>query len=143
MAVKDTLKQAEMFAGLSDEVLDRIAALATLETFEEGDKVYELGDDATDMFVVETGRIRFALGVGNRDGGGSIMTKGMAFGWAALLESDPRRVATAVCLEDSTVYRIPAAPLLKLFAENTQGGYRVMRRLATIVARDFMSVLAV
>lgn len=142
MTVKDMLKQAEMFAGLSDDVLDRIAALAKRETFEEGDKVYELGDDAIDMFVVETGRIRFALGVGNRDSG-SVITKGMAFGWAALLESDPRRVATAVCLEDSVVYRIPATPLLDLFAGDTKDGYRVMRRLATIVARDFMSVLAI
>lgn len=142
MDVKERLKQAEMFAGVSDRMIDRIAAIATLESFDEGDKVYELGDDATDMYIVETGRIRAVFGVGNRDGG-SISMPGMAFGWAALLEASPRRVATTACLEDSTLYRVPAAPLLELFAEEPHLGYKIMRKLATIIARDFMSVINV
>jgi CRP-like cAMP-binding protein len=143
MAIQDALKQAELFAGLSDSTLRAIAALARSVSYDEGDKVYELGDDATDIYLVDSGCVRFSIGVGNRDGAGSVMTKGKVFGWAALLENQQRRLATAQCLENSTLWVIPAHALLDLFEQDRAGGYLVMRRLAAMVARDFMSVLAV
>lgn len=143
MAIQQALKANELFADLSDRTIAAIAALARRESFEEGDKIYELGDDALDMYLVDSGRVRFSIGVGNRDGELSIMTKGRAFGWAALLEQQPRRVATAVCLENCVLYVIPAKALLELLDRDVAAGYRVMRRLATMIARDFMSVLSI
>jgi toluene monooxygenase system ferredoxin subunit len=143
MAIQDALKKADLFAGLSDSTMQAIAKLARPASYEEGDKVYEIGDDATDLYLVDSGRVRFSIGVGNRDGAASVMTKGQVFGWAALLEDRPRRVATALCLEDTDLFVIPVRPLLDLFKKDTAGGYLVMRRLATMVARDFMSMLVV
>ena len=144
MTVTEYLAEAELFQDLSADALAAVAALARPQSLEEGDAVYGLGDDADDLYLLCAGRVRFTLGVGNRPGaGGSIMTPVTVFGWAALLDEQPRRVATAVCLEDSELYVISGRALLDLFERDRTAGYQVMRRLATKIAGDFMSVLSV
>ena len=137
------IKSTSLFDDLSEETLEAIADATIRRTFEEGDSIYELGDDANEVFVVETGRIRFSLGAGNRAGAsGSIVLPGQVFAWAALVEDQPRRVATASCLEVSTVLAIDGQKLLAIFAEDTAAGYLVMRRLAALIAGNFMEALA-
>lgn len=144
MAVVEALRNAELFRDLSDATLEVISGFAEPKAIEEGDTIYQLGDDADDLYLLDKGRVRFSLGVGNRPNqSGSIITPGDVFGWAALLRDHPRRVATAACLEDSTVFVIPGVKVLEHFEAEPQDGYLAMRRLATIAARDFMSALSV
>ena len=144
MITAEALGNTDLFRDLPDQTLETITGFATSTTFEEGDNVYQLGDDADDLYFLDTGRIRFSLGVGNRpEASGSLISPGNIFGWAALLQEQPRRVATASCLEDSTLYVIPGEKILDLFDDEKAAGYLVMRRLATIIAGDFMSVLSV
>ena len=144
MAVFDKLKETELFGDLPDETLRAISGFATTRDYDEGDNVYAFGDDAKDLYLVDQGRVRFLMGVGNRpQESGSIMTSGSVFGWAAVLGEKPRRVATVACLEDSRVIVIPGGPLLDFFEKDSKAGYLVMRRLATMIARDFLSVLSV
>ncbi len=139
--VLDTLKQAKLFSSLSESALDAIAAIAVRRNFEEGDNIYSLGDDARDIFVVASGRVRFSLGAGNRAGAsGSIMTEGKLFGWAALVDDQPRRVATASCLENSSVLVIGGSELLAVFERDTEAGYHFMHVLAGMIANNFMDV---
>ena len=137
------LKRSSIFGQVAEATFDDIAAITEHKTLDEGDPVYQLGDDALDVFVVENGRVRFTLGVGNRAGSSaSIMTEGQVFGWAALVEDQPRRLATATCLERSSVLAINGEDLLKIFDRDTAAGYSVMRRLAAMIARNFMEVLS-
>lgn len=141
-SVQKTLKKAPQFASLAESTLDAIAGITVRRNFEESDSVYSLGDDARDVFVVSSGRIRFSLGVGNRAGAsGSIMTEGQLFGWAALIDDHPRRVATASCLEDSSLLVIDGTKLLEIFDQDTTAGYLFMRGLAGMIANNFMDVL--
>ncbi len=141
-SILETLKQVSQFANLPDSTLDVIAGITVRRDFEESDSVYSLGDDARDIFVVSSGRVRFSLGVGNRAGAsGSIMTEGQLFGWAALIDDHPRRVATASCLEDSSLLVIDGTKLLEIFDRDTGAGYLFMRGLAGMIANNFMDVL--
>jgi CRP-like cAMP-binding protein len=137
------LKKTTIFGEVADATLGEIAAIAERRALDEGDAVYQLGDDALDVFVMESGRVRFTLGVGNRAGSSdSIMTEGQVFGWAAMLEDQPRRLATASCLEPSTLLAINGGDLLKIFDRDSAAGFRVMRQLAAMIARNFMEVLS-
>ncbi|MGI9382250.1 MAG: cyclic nucleotide-binding domain-containing protein [Methyloligellaceae bacterium] len=141
-SILESLRGASLFEGISESALEAISGITLRRNYEEGDSIYELGDDAAEVYVVESGRVRFSLGVGNRAGvSGSIITKGQIFGWAALLDDQPRRVATASCLENSTVLVIDGRQLLEAFESNTDAGYLVMRRLAAMIAANFMEVL--
>ena len=142
-AILQALQETELFTGIADETLNAIADITVRRNYEEGDSVYQLGDDAGEVFLVASGRVRFSLGAGNRPGtAASIMTAGQAFGWAALLEDQPRRVATASCLENSSVLAVDGVALQTIFAQHTEAGYLVMRRLAGMIARNFMDVLS-
>ena len=144
MVAIELLRKVDLFRGLSDQTLEAIAKMAQSRSYEDGEHIYQLGDDAKELFLVASGRIRFSMGVGNRpDPSGSTKVPGALFGWAALLEQEPRRVATASCLEDSTLFVIPGDKLLDLFGRDQAAGYLVMRRLATMIAQDFMSVLSI
>jgi len=73
----NALKNTDMFGDLSETVLAAIARMASTVTIEEGDHVYQLGDDANDLYLLMSGRVRFSIGVGNRpQRGGSIIMPG-------------------------------------------------------------------
>ena len=135
------LGRAELFQGIERETLEEIARASRIEEFEEGDVLYSLGDDAEDVYVLVSGRVRFSLGVGNRgQTSGSIMSGRMVFGWAALVDDQPRRVATAECLEDSVVIAIAGDGLKAALERHPPSGFIVMRRLAAMIARNFMDM---
>jgi CRP-like cAMP-binding protein len=135
------LGRAELFKGLDPAILEKIAAVAELREYEESDVIYRLGDDSDDVHVLVSGRVRFTLGVGNRgQSSGSIMSGRMVFGWAALVDDQPRRVATAACLEDSIVLAVSGKRLLKILEQELEAGFIVMRRLAAMIARNFMDM---
>ena len=60
--------------------------------------------------------------------GGFMLKKGEVFGWAALLEGYPNRIASARCLEDSRVLRINGKRALAVLEKDPQSGFVVMRR---------------
>ena len=135
------LSRAELFQGIDEATLQQIADIGVVRECEEGDVLYGLGDDADDVYVLVSGRVRFTLGVGNRgQSSGSIMSGRMVFGWAALVDDQPRRVATAECLEDSIVLAISGQQLKQVLERNPHAGYVVMRRLSAMIARNFMDM---
>ncbi len=134
------LYRVALFADIGPATLQDIAGIARRLSFDEGDTVYELGESADDIYLLETGRVRFTLGVGNRPAScGSIMVSYMVFGWAALVDDQPRRIATALCLEPSSMLAINGEKLLQVFGRDTQAGFLVMRRIAAMVAHNFTS----
>ena len=134
------LSHAELFQGLSAATLGAIAALSRAHDYEEGESVYRFGDDALDVYVLVSGRVRFSLGVGNRPGEGhSVFTSRMVIGWAALVTDQPRRIATAACLEPTRLLAISGKELLDILETNPADGFIVMKRLAAMITRNFMS----
>lgn len=134
-----TLKQAELFAGVADSTLSRLAEIAEFRHYKDGETIYEFGDAATDAFVLVSGRVSFTLQFGDKtQTSGSIMTSRQVFGWAALIEHQPERVATAVCVEPSSVLAINGDKLMTIFEADTAGGFKVMRRLSSMIARNFL-----
>jgi toluene monooxygenase system ferredoxin subunit len=130
------LDVGELFSGIAERTLSEINALARREEFAQGGTLYNVGDPADDFFVLETGRIEFLIGRGDRTSpAGFMLRKGEVFGWAALLDSQPSRIAKATCLEPSTVLRINGKQALKVLEADAASGYIVMRRLSSLIAR--------
>lgn len=130
------LNVGELFHGISEPTLAKLAALATRVEFEAGSSLYGPGDAAEDVFVLESGRIEFQIGRDDRTSpAGFMLKKGEVFGWAALLENQPTRIARAHVLEKSSLLRINGKQLLQVLEADPASGYIVMRRLAGLIAR--------
>jgi toluene monooxygenase system ferredoxin subunit len=133
---KSALDVGELFTGASEATLAKLAALARREEYDQGAVIYGVGDPAEDFFVLESGRVEFRIGRDERTSpAGFMLRKGEVFGWAALLDSHPRRIASARCLERSAVLRIDGKRALATLEADPASGYVAMRRLAALIAR--------
>ena len=130
------LKVAELFAGISEATLDRMVGIAHTEAFDAGAMLYDVGDPADDIYVLESGRINFVIGRDDRKtAAGFALRKGEVFGWNALLEQYPHRIAAATCLEESSVLRINGKQMLAVLDSDPASGFVVMRRLSSLINR--------
>ena len=137
--IVETLARTSILRGVQEPTLQKIASIAVPQTIVEGDILYEMGDPAQDLYVVESGRLRFTMGGGQRiEGAGSVILPGDILGWAALVADLPRRIASVVSLEHSELLRIEGRALLGIFDEDAQAGYLVMRRLAKMITQSFL-----
>jgi toluene monooxygenase system ferredoxin subunit len=134
------LDVGELFNGLAAVTIDALTALARRESYGPGEVLYRPGDPADDFFVLDAGRVEFLVGRGDRTApGGFMLKKGEVFGWAALLDGYPARIASARCLEQSSLLRINGKAALRVLEGDPAAGFVVMRRLAALIARYLAS----
>jgi toluene monooxygenase system ferredoxin subunit len=132
----NALQLAELFAGLPDATLERIAGIAKREEHPAGSTLYRLGDSADYICVLESGRVNFEIGRGERTApAGFALRKGEVFGWNALLEHYPQRIATATCLDNAAILKINGKEMLQILNSEPAAGFLVMRRLASLINR--------
>src|SRR4051812_3725986 len=92
VVAQSALSAAELFSGISDKTSQALTRLAKKETFDAGRALYDVGDPADDLFILDSGRVEFLIGRDERvSPAGFMLRKGEMFGWAALLENQPRR----------------------------------------------------
>ncbi len=140
VVARSALATAELFTGISQQSLDALMTLARKEQFDAGRSLYDIGDPAEEFFVLESGKVEFLIGRGERvSPAGFMLHKGEVFGWAALLENQPQRIARAACLEPSQLLRINGRETLRVLEADPASGYLVMRRLSALIARYLVS----
>jgi toluene monooxygenase system ferredoxin subunit len=134
------LKVSELFKGASDAAIARLDALARRETHQSLATLYDVDDPADDLWVLESGRVEFIIGRGERTSpAGFMLRKGEVFGWAALLENHPKRIARAACAETSTLVRLKGEDVLRVLADDPASGYLVMRQLSSLITKHLWS----
>jgi len=132
------LKQTMPFQVVDDALLRRIAALGKPVSCAAGETIYDVGDKADDIYIVVSGQVEHALAPGAHARRPlKLLGAGDVFGWAALLEKFPHRLAKAVCKENAELVRINGNELLRMFEAEPDTGDVVMSRFATMITRDF------
>ena len=132
VAVQD-LKGIELFAGLTDGMLDKLAPLVQERSFDEREMIYETGNPAEQFYSLKRGKVLLEteLAPAVIIALGSIK-QGYSFGWSAL--RPPASYATyAVCAEPSDVYMVPGNKFLELLDGDHSMGYLVMQKAARIL----------
>jgi len=134
----DLLKSAMPFRMVPDNLIRDIAGICTRQSFAAGEKIYNLGDTADDVYIVSSGSVQHILGV---DSGTSqhekTMRSGDIFGWAAVLEGQNTRLAATSSKEPTEVIRINGKELTRLFKTDPAVGDVVMTRFATMINKEF------
>lgn len=142
-AAMQVLRQARFFAALTPPQLERVAALGRTRSFPQDTRIYTVGDDVDDFYVLAEGVVRFTLGLGKREtSAGDIIRRGDVFGWAPLVEGHPRRIATAYCLTPCELIALDGAALHGLMESDTALGYAIMKTLAVLLTSELVSFAA-
>ena len=151
MGIEKTLKRAEVFLGLDDSDLSKIAALPSCreEAYQPEEVIFRAGNEARYLYVLKEGQVDLVMEVTPKSGQAAAkvvvdrITTGGFFGWSAIVE--PRfYVMSAVCKEPSTVVTISGVELMALFDRDYYIGYKVLQSLSRIIGtrlRDMEQVL--
>ena len=149
--VIDTLKRAEVFLGLEDAQLEKIAALPSCRylEFAAGENVFRGGDRAVDLYVLDSGQISLVVELKHRARPGLYrvvvkkLTTGSFIGWSALTEP-PQFLLSGFAGRPSRVLAINGAEVMALFEDDTLMGFKIYQYLSHIIslrARDIEHVL--
>jgi toluene monooxygenase system ferredoxin subunit len=139
----DVLGQARFFSVLDRKRLARVASLARTEQYPADTRIYSLGDLAADFYVLADGMVRFTLGVGRHEtSAGEVIRRGEVFGWAALVETMHRRIATAYCLTQCSVIALNGTALVGLMEADHSLGYALMKQLSILLTSELKAFAA-
>ncbi len=150
MGIEETLKRTEVFLGLDDSDLDKIAALPSCRevSYHVGEVIIRAGDEAGFLYVLKEGQVDVAMAVPTQSKQAEkvvvdVITKGGFFGWSALVNPHFYTMS-AICRKPCTVVTISGAELTALFDREYYIGYRVFQSLSRIIGtrlRDLEQVM--
>lgn len=130
----DILAHTGFFSDLSQQQLRQVSQLARIEEYPQASRIYNLSEPAGDLYVLVDGMVRFTIGLGSRQThAGQILKRGEVFGWAALVETAPKRIATALAITPCTALAINGNQLLILMNQDHTLGYRIMTQLNALI----------
>jgi CRP-like cAMP-binding protein len=136
LSLIEHLRTGDLFAGLSDPLLEKIAALCQEQVHSAGRVLFSEGDPAQWLYILQEGIV--IIRIQPAPGGKSIVVqpiekKSGVFGWSALVEPHAY-TAAAVCTTDVKLIAIDGKKLMALLEESPSVGLVVMRRLASIIS---------
>ena len=148
----DTLKKIHFLENLSDEILEKVAAIAQLETFDEEAILVRQDQNQHLIYMLASGKIFLNC----RSGSGKALTldelsPGQTFGVSALI-GDGESVATftAICAEECTVITLSGDEMIQLFEKDYKLGHILMQQVVELFkskmnkhTRQFLHSLAI
>src|SRR2546425_1924796 len=113
----DRLLAVEIFAPLSAEETEKLAAASASHVFAPGEMVIRAGDQGSSMFVVHNGRVQVQVTENGKPRNVAVLNEGDFFGEMALFTGEPR-TANVIALEETEVLEIGHAAMKPLFETN-------------------------
>ncbi len=145
----EVLKRCEVFLGLTDEELWKIASLPScrLRNFKAGSIIFREGEEAKTLYVINDGRIMLTIKLTTEQGVQEevvdIVTKGGILGWSVLV-APYMLTRNAKCIVPSKLLLIDGKELREFLDREPKIGYEIMKGLVRIIAnrlRDTQSLL--
>jgi ABC-type nitrate/sulfonate/bicarbonate transport system permease component/CRP-like cAMP-binding protein len=136
--IVEVLKGAMPFQMVPENLIRDIAGISKLQSYAAGEKIYNLGDVADDVYLVLSGSVNHVLSdETHAEKNEKIMRSGGIFGWAAVLEGQNTRLAVTRSLEATELLRINGKELGKILQADPAVGDVVMSRFATLINKEF------
>lgn len=135
MADAATLKQIVILTHLNDEMIEKVAKLATVTDVKSGEYLFKEGDFAENLYSVIEGKVALEV---EKDTSTSVRIKDIvptrSFGISSLVDTDEKKcISHAKAVMDSKIVFWKATDLEKLFYEDFKLGFIFMQRITTIL----------
>jgi glutaminase len=123
------LAEQPLLAGLAADELAELNGLATIRTYQQGERILTTGEPARSLFFLRSGVVHVTLPDGVRL---ATLTAGMAFGEMALIET--HRSADVFADMSATAYEITLDDFEGFRERHPSASERIMRNLAQLLA---------
>ena len=127
------IRQTDLFWGLSQNVVNRVMAIAEREAFAQGEVLFRSGDAARHLFILAQGDVKITIAeTGTQVYTGSRV--GEAFGWGSLI-GHMNYGGDAICATPVVVLKLDRDRLLKLLDNDMESGYLFFKHLSRALGR--------
>lgn len=135
MDLTEVIRHNYLMHGLSAEVVERIAALASVKDCSGGDVIVRQFDRQTDLMIVIEGLVRINSFSGERIAEGG---PGCIIGEISLLDDKPRS-ATVLSVGKTKLAVIPSSGLWKLMQEDPNAARTMLLNLGRVLCMRLRS----
>jgi CRP-like cAMP-binding protein len=131
-----TTTQPDLLQGLGDAETENVLALGTRMVIPSGANLFELGEAAESIFLVERGRLKLTLPMQVRGKSEDVLVEernaGGTVGWSALIPPY-RFTLKATALLETEVIALTRSGLCAYFDAHPEVGYIVSMNLARVI----------
>ena len=136
MITTEVISHFDLFKGLPEFLLTEIAAISEEVSVKQGEFVFHEGEKANKLHFLLNGSVALRVKLTSRPESVTVSFVSMpyqSFGWSGIVAPN-HYTSSAECDEDSNLLIIAANPFMKLLEENPESGFKVMQRVAEIIA---------
>jgi len=135
-----TIKAIPWFLELSPESVQRLSAIARIQSFEQGDVIFTEGDQHPYIYVILEGKVRLESFVPGKGHLPILTAESLdVIGWSSMTPVVRAKTSTARVLERTALIAFNATDLMNLCEVDCDLGFIIMRRLANIVASRLLT----
>ena len=127
------LRSNELFAGLSDEQVSKLASIFEERTYKQGEVVFSQGEEGDRLFLVRAGFVEVVTRTGGSAGGERPIVNlgpGQSVGEIALIDKGSRSATVRAISDETIIVSIARGAFENLCDSDTAIGYRIMRNIA-------------
>ena len=126
------INEVELFKGIPSHIIEEIVGIVKEESISEGQVLFQKGDYADSLFILQEGEINIFIQGKDRISF-PVNQPGQLFGWSAIVEPN-RYTASAECVKESKVIKLDGDLLMRIFEKHPSEGLVVMKKLAGVIA---------
>ena len=128
----------DLLESIPEEDVTDVLSVGSQRTLPEGSVLFSLGDEATHIFLVVSGKVSLTLplrvGDGHQDALVEERIPGQLLGWSGLIPPH-RYTLQAVASEETQLIALPRADLLTLFSARPEVGCALLGNLAKVIGQ--------
>lgn len=129
------LRSIRMLSYLTDEMLHKLEPITSVVDFKAGEDIFHEGEYAERLYSIIEGDV--GLETQKNPSKRILVTKitcGMTFGFSSLLDTEHRKyLGYAKAVNDVKLFAWKGAEMEKLFVQDYEMGFLIMRRIANII----------
>ena len=136
MTSASVLSQFALFQDLPQALLEEIAAISKEHDYKQGDFIFREGEKADKLHFLLNGSVALRVKLTSRPESitvSFVSSPYQSFGWSGIVAPN-HYTSSAECDEDSKLLIIAAQPFLSLLEKYPEAGFKVMQRIAEIIA---------
>jgi uncharacterized membrane protein len=129
MTPQELLANVPLFESLTDDDVDALAARLETVEYDQGDTIFNQGDEGTSLFVVEDGAVDISYGEGKSKFCLATLFPGQYFGELSLFDGAPRS-ATATATKRTRVIRLDREALVEFVNGSPAAALRIIGEMS-------------